>query len=464
MKVASLLAFRGADALHPASAPKRSFDATLALLLAAAAALALAAAEPRLASRRADAYYVVLDGSVSMTSRTCDAVARAQSLLAEAAPAAVRADHPLLPSGTGRADDGLPGSLEPHLDAARVRGFPGIVLVTDAAVEPMPGVAVIGPSEAASRNVAVSSVSLDGADAVVSLRNFSDREAEVTLRGGGGDRAVTVAARAIAVVRVPAPEPGMRARYAIAGSRDDLAADDVLEVERLGGIRRVRFERDVPCPRTEGALRASGALAVPGEDPEAVVRYAMPWAETGARPTLVIAPRPSEPNGEGAGLRLVAAGNDTLRGDVLVGGEGAVVLPSPGTTLVAPLRVAGAVGATWSDASGAVAVALPGLVVLTADPEDPRSDWHRDPSFPAWIASALDRLAGGPDRLVPMSPVPVAESDVVHPLPVTSSPERLREMVRHGEADEDPVPLGAWSAGAAGAMIAAACLLRTRRG
>ena len=56
-----------------------------------------------------------------------------------------------------------------------------------------------------------------------------------------------------------------------------------------------------------------------------------------------------------------------------------------------------------------VAVWLPRRVVTTLDPEAPSSSWHADPSFPVFVLSAFDHLAGGPDRLERVDAAPVTE-------------------------------------------------------
>jgi hypothetical protein len=79
VRVASLLPFRTAGGV-PARQPRRAFDLVLASLLAAAALLALSAAQPRFGSI-AESVYVVLDESPSGTARPADALRRAEELL-----------------------------------------------------------------------------------------------------------------------------------------------------------------------------------------------------------------------------------------------------------------------------------------------------------------------------------------------------------------------------------------------
>jgi len=152
----------------------------------------------------------------------------------------------------------------------------------------------------------------------------------------------------------------------------------------------------------------------------------------------------------------------SVRGDAVIGrGALAGVLPAPSTTLVASRRYSGG-DETWSDAEGVLATMTKDAVVLAVDPEDPRSDWHRDPSFPAFIAAALDHLAGGPDRLVPTYAVPPSESGVVHEPPRTSSSDELRAVLRPGGAAPDAARPARWLALAAGALLVASVFVRVR--
>src|SRR5213075_2579771 len=81
---------------------------------------------------------------------------------------------------------------------------------------------------------------------------------------------------------------------------------------------------------------------------------------------------------------------DLVRGDAVVGrGSWAEALPGPATTLVVSARpkqdVFGRDGA-WSDRDGILLSVRENRVFVAVDPEDPRGDWARDPSFPALVA------------------------------------------------------------------------------
>jgi hypothetical protein len=473
VRVASLLAFRGASATTPSSAPRAALDWRIAFVLAAMTLLALGASGPAIGASRGEAFYVVVDGSASMSARTCDAAERAERLLREAAPGAERVDRALRPPG---APDGLPESLAPHLDDARRRGFPGVVLVTDAPVAAMPGVAVIGPSAGAAANVSIASVTLDGDEAVVALRNHGAAGVVAQVRSGGASRDVEVPGGGIGTVRFPAPSPGEKAPERGAGPRrgppaafeivspaDDLAADDRITVERRGGARRIGGEL-VREAHLLAALRAVDArLVLPGPW-DAAVQFGGGVSPPGREPLLIVSPRnPTVLARERSRIRFDAQiGFRTVRGDEIVGrGEFADVLPSPGTTLVACGRLDGG-EPIWSDPNGVLAARDGDLIVVAIDPEDPRSDWHRDPSFPAFVAAALDRLTGGPDRLDPVASVPPSESDVVRDPPRTASTEDLRAVLRRAGPVPDAVRPARWLALAAALLLLCATLVPRR--
>jgi hypothetical protein len=458
VRVASLLAFHGAATTTPSAAPRRAFDLRLALVLGAMTLCALAAAAPTFGAIVAPAFYVVVDKSVSMTARTCDAEKRAESLLKDVSPDAGRFVHDL---ANADGTDGLPESLASRLEAARADGFPGVVLVTDTNAAEMPGVAIVGPSAVAASNVSVASAVLDGDDAVVSVRNFGAKDVTVKLACADVVRDVAVPAGGIGTARFAAPDRGEMATFEIASPPDDLAADDRLVVARRGGARRVGGDL-----RSEAhllaALRAAGAqVSAPGEC-DAVVQFGGGVTPLGSKPHFIVSPRnPTNLSSKPLRLRLDARiGFSTVRGDEIVGrGAFADVLPSPGTTLVACGRLDGG-EAIWSDAKGVLAARDGDLLVLAVDPEDPRSDWHRDPSFPAFVAAALDLVTDGPDRLVPLRAVAASESDVVHDPPETSSSEAIRAVMRPAGTDPGETHPARWLALAAAILLGAAAFVR----
>jgi len=455
VRVASLMAFSGAAETTPSSAPRRAVDWKLALVLTAMTLLAAAAAGPRFGTTRPAAFFVVVDGSVSTSARTCDAAKRASTLLSEAAPDAKRVDHAL---ASPNAADDLPGSLAPFLDVARREGFPGVVLATDARIEAAPGVAVIGPSAGATSNVAVASASLDGNEAIVALRNYGTKEVAVKARCADVTRDVVVPAGGAATARFAAPDRGEEATFEIVSPADDLESDDRLVVARRGGARRVALAASSNCPNLRSSLRAAGVEIAGGDSAaDVVVEYRTTASDSGGAPRLIVAPA-----ADVGGFRRSTAPDAVARGDAVVGrGEFGDVLPAPGTTLVAVSRLVGG-EAVWSDAQGVLAASTKDAVVLAVDPEDARGDWNRDPSFPAFVAAALDHLAGGPDRLVPVYAVPPSECDVVHDPPRTSSPDEIRAVMRPGGAAPDAVRPARWLALAAGALLAASVFIRGR--
>jgi hypothetical protein len=486
VRVASLLAFRGASTTQPSSAPRAALDWRIALVLAAMTLLAFAAAGPTFGSTRPDAFYVVIDESSSMARRGCDAVPRSGALLRAAAPSAVWEPCSLdgrtirtSPFPAGQVPfvkpppppDGLPESLGTNLEAARAQGFPGIVLVTDAPIEAMPGVALVGPSVGAKTNVAVEGAVLDGVEAVVVLRNHGAADVAVEARSSryeGPGRApahdsdvrqVTVPGRGVGVARFPAPEFGATTEYSIVSPKDDLGEDDTLIAGHVSGVRWAVLAR--ASDRIELALRAAGVAVVrsPVTLEYLSIARGLGPSDPYAGEKLVIA---IEAGTRVHGINAVAAKSEIVRGDAVVGrGELADVLPSPGVTLVARTRLVGGTP-MWSDAEGVLAATDDGVVVFAVDPDDPRSDWHRDPSFPAAIAAAIERAGGGRNRIVLLYAIPPPESDVVRDPPRTSSAQEIRAVMRPGGPAPEAIHPARWLA-LVGALLLLVAALVPRR-
>lgn len=458
VRVASLLAFRGAADARPTSAPRRRADVAFALTLAAMALLAVAAAGPGFGAAGTASVYVVVDRSVSMSARTCDAERRADDLLRDALPGAVAEHHDL-----GGAADGLPGSIAEHLERARREGYPGLVLVTDTTFPAISGVACVGPSQGATANVSIAGVALDGGDAVVSLRNYGRADVHVSVKSGAEEREVDVPEGGVAAARFPAPPYGartVRPAYEIVAPRDDLAADDRVEVFHRGGTPPVTFVGGAKaCPRLAAAVRAASPSAGGQSAIEIAYRAAPGDAprESGHSPRLVVAPTAST-----AGSIRATAAPRIVRGDEIVGhGDAAAVLPASGTSLAATGTLDGG-EPLWSCADGVLLAREPGLAVLAIDPEDPRSDWHRDPSFPVLVATALESLADGPDRIELLAAVPASESDVVREARPTASAEDVRAVARTAFDAPLVVRPAPWIAGAAALLLLVAALLPRR--
>jgi hypothetical protein len=452
VRVASLLAFRGAADARTSSAPRRAADMPFLLTLAAMTLLALAAAGPGFGTSGTASVYVVVDRSLSMTAGTCDAESRADGVLRAAAPGAAAERHDLV-----GAADGLPGSLAEHLDRAQREGYAGIVVVTDAPFAAIPGVACIGPSRGASANVSIAAAALDGDDAIVSLRNHGGADVRVTVRSDAEERGADVPAGGVASVRFTAPARGARAAYEIAAPRDDLSADDRVEAVRRGGVARVTFAGGADaCPRLAAAARAACPASGAGER-GVEIAYRGSAGGAGDVPRFVVAPAPSA-----AGAIRATSSPRAVRGDEIVGhGPTADVLPASGTSLVATGALEGG-EVLWSSREGSLLAWAPGLAVLAVDPEDPRSDWHRDASFPVLVAAALESLAGGPDRLVPSSTVAASESDVVREPRATSAPDEIRALVRPAADAPGRVRTAPWIA-ALGALLLVAAAALSRR-
>lgn len=453
LRVASLLPFRAAPAQAP-SRPRRAVDLRLAAVLAALTLLALSGAGPALGETRPASIFVVVDDSASMSARTCDAVSRAETLLARAVPGAVRDVRPL---GSAGGADGLPGSLAPHLEAARAAGHAGLVLVTDALVPPLRDVAVVGPSRGARANVSVAGAALEGGRLVVGVRNHGSEPTRVRVEVGDASAAEAVVAPG-AVANLDAGAAGSQSAVRAVAPEDDFAGDDAVLVRRTGGARAVRIVAPGGAPRTEAALRAIGVRIV-GEGDASDARVLVRPGPTTApdRPAIVFVPGTESRSGS---VRLVAAGAGTVTGDAVAGSpEFAGVLPAPPTRLVASGRLDGG-ASVWEDASGVLVASEERAVVLALDPEDAGSDWHLDPSFPVLLAASLDRLCGGPDRIEVLARCPAAESEVVHEPPATAGDDAIRALVRPAGPGPRARRPARWLAAAAALLLLFAAIRR----
>jgi len=451
VRVASLLAFRGAADTQPSSSPRRAADVPFVLTLAAMALLALAAAGPGFGAPGSATFYVVVDRSASMSARTCDAERRIDEALRSAVPGADVVRHDL-----AGAADGLPGSLAEHVARARREGFPGVVVATDAAFSAIAGVACVGPSRGAAANVSVAAAALDADAVVLTVRNHGREAARVRVRSGGDEREVDVAAGGVASARFTSPPRGAGAIYEIASPQDDLAADDRVEVVRRGGVPRVTFAGGADaCPRLAAAVRAARPAAAGEGGIE--VAYRGTAGDAPDVPRLVVAP----PASAAGAIRATASPSAVRGGEVVGHGDAASVLPASGTSLAATGTLTGG-EPLWSSAAGVLLARAPRLAVLAVDPEDPHSDWHRDPSFPVLVASVLETLADGPDRLEAVSAVPPAESDVVREPRPTSLPAELRAVVRPAADAPLVVRPAAWIAGVAALLLVVAAALPRR--
>jgi len=328
----------------------------------------------------------------------------------------------------------------------------------------MQDVAIVGPSAGAAANVAIASAVLDGDEAVVSVRNYGTKDVAVKLACADVARDVAVPAGGAAAARFAAPDRGEMATFTITSPQDDLAGDDRLVVTRMGGARRVSLAASKgSCPHLESALRAAGVDVASNGPSDVDVTYGRSIAAAVRRPRLVVLAPPFTTSTGDARAAIGAADaprSETLTGAQVVGhGAFAEVLPAPATVLAATSRLVGG-DAAWSAEDGVIVASSSDLLVLAVDPEDPRSDWHRDPSFPAFIAAALDALTGGPDRLVPLGAIAASESDVVHEPPNTSSADEIRAVMRPAGADPYAVRPARWMALAAAILLGAAAFVR----
>jgi hypothetical protein len=220
-----------------------------------------------------------------------------------------------------------------------------------------------------------------------------------------------------------------------------------LRVVRQGGVRRVRIGGPgAAAPRLRSLLQTLGIEVVEAALDEPDVEIVVGGDAS--------APIPSDvPQ-----LRLAAstAGATERRldgGRIASAGVLADAVPSPGVTLVSMGRWssldAAALG-SWRTVDGAVAAASERLVVCTLDPEAEASTWHHDPSFPVFVASALEHLVGGADRIEMVDGLPRHELLREQPVPPPAEVAAVRSLVR--PAHEDPTT---WSPATALVLLAA---------
>jgi aerotolerance regulator-like protein len=443
-RVASLLLYRRAALDGVSSVPRRRFDVTLWCVLGATALLAVAAAGPVVGMEPPSAI-VVVDRSVSMARHAASVEGRVPALLGAAAGTPVSVVlHDL--GGPAPLADRLPGSLAPHLAHARSLGYPGIVLISDRAMDIGPDVVVIGPDALPARNVGILDAFLDaGGGTSVRVRNHGG--GPVTLRvvdGDGRSAEVALAAREEVVLAMPAVQRDLDLRLAAEDGgewSDDLPEDDHLAARIAGGVQRVRLAGAARAPRTELALSAVCDEVVTGvgvADAVVVIDGDVP------ADVAVVEFVSGEPTHLDAS-QVVAHGD----------GLGAF-LPSPARRLVATGRIAGKGTAVWSGPGGALVTAGDRRVTIALDPEHADSTWHLDPSFPVLLAAALDHVVGGPERLVPNGPI-VPESEGALPTELVATPDAdaLRRIIRDPRAAAD-ASLATWLALIAAGLIGVA--------
>lgn len=450
VRVASVLPFRADPGAPEEVSARRRIDVVLVLTVLSIAGLALAAAGPS-GPRAPEEVLLLADRSASTEALDDRGVAvgasareRARRLVAEEAPGAVIVERDLDPARLAEA-----------LAALRAEGRPGAVVATDGAIPEVPGFVVVGPDRPAGPNAALTNAALDGAEAVVAVTNFGPDALEAGVSDGTTERRVAVAAGGTAEVRFPAPPPGAKARYAL---RDggSLARDDALDVVRRGGVARVRVESVRPVPRLERALRAATSGDGAAGTSEVVVRYGGRLRRESV-PVLHVAPDGADAD---APVSVVArsgpgeAERTAVDASRLAGtGPLATALPRPSTTLAATRGFAG--GDPFLVADDLVLGAkAPGLVALAVDPEASPDGASPDPWFAVLVASALDHLAGGPDRLDVATRDPRSESDLPRTLPAEPAPGAVRACVR-GRAGSTAG--GTASPAAALAALGAAC-------
>jgi hypothetical protein len=453
LRVASVLPFRAPPGAPAESARRRGSDPVLVLTLAAITALALAAAGPvgrapppavlLLADRSPSTEAVGPDGRTVLDA----ALARARRLLADAAAGAEVVERAF--------DPAHPAEV---LDAMRAEGFERAVVATDGAIPAVPEFVRVGPEAPAGPNVALAGAALDADEIAVVVANHGPADVTATLRAGSAEVRVAVPARSLAEARLPAPAPGASARVALSPG-GSLARDDTLEVSRLGGARSVRLEAARAAPEIERILRAVTGGSRGRGTAEVVVRYGGAVRADASR-VLHLAPDDAAPDSPIA-LEEGGAPESVPGADVTGTGPLAAALPQPATTLAVTRRPVG--GETFlRDSRGTLGAAVPGLVVLAVEPGSGPASAAGDPWLVVLCAAAIDRLAGGPDR-VESSPLTPEESDVPSAAPPAPDAAALRACVRSSRPSGDPAGGPATALAAFGALCAAGAAWAGRR-
>lgn len=412
--VASLLPFVGAPANEARAAQRRTLDGELVCTLLAATALAFAVAAPVTGSRQQH-LIVVHDNSPSMhalrvsgASGIAEASARLEAAAGDLTISTSMLRRGISSSQSGRNEaplraDGLPESLLSHLERARARGAPGLVLLTDRDVPVGDDVLVVRPLTDPAPSARIVGAALASPDSVAVLLDAGDlgaAEVVVTLVGEGvmEERRVAMPTE---IVTLPAPAAGsfeVTARWLAADGAVLANGDrhaDRLEARRSGRVASVLL--DGRAPRLAAALRALGVDVQPG----------------GGQPPSGAYARLRGPDGRQVVFSGgVTAANPLTVADVDWRGSFAGVQPRSDTRLFARGRIAPSAEFVHEDLVRDRASSLlraSDVIRTTLDPESAASTWHRDPSFVVFAGALLDWLSGGPDRVRVIRAVPPDE-------------------------------------------------------
>ena len=486
--VASVAALRGAQLEARGVRACRTPDLDLVLLLGAIVALAFSAAGPRWGGG-APALLVAVDTSASMLARapSGEAIGDVAWKSVRARLAALRSDLEVVvvdlgapragrrsaladavaPVASASRADGLPGALAPVLARARADGFPGVLLVTDRPLDNASDVVASGPGVAAVPHAGLIDIVLDGDGARVTVDRARGGAGVLRVSGPGvpiQEWAVPVGDGYV-VVTVGAPPRDMRATYELL--TDGGAQTAALDVQRVGGVRAVRLvERASRAARVRALLSTLGidvvAERLAAVDAEVLVGgVAAPLAGDDPPRLHLAAAVGGDTNVEvSRAAPMVAAGRITGTGVL------AEAAPAPGVAMVCTGVLSAStdgVAGLWDTPDGALAVALPRVVLTTLDPEADASRWHTDPSFPVFLLAAFEHLAGGRDRLEVLDRTP--PSELAHPespVPVAEV-ARLAALVRSPDRDPATSSAGAGLAAAGAALLLAATLRGTGR-
>jgi len=426
--VPSLIPWKAAaGAARPEGRRRVLIDWALVLQLAAAAAVVLGAAGPRVGGRPAGArpVVIVLDNSASMGAGSRFRQARERLIAELAGPerpqyrlaaAVATAPRPRILTGGGdnvpfgRLDDIRPvpasGDLAGAVAAARAAGGPDalIVVASDDLTPldnlPADNLVTIRVGQPV-RNLGIVAAAVEGGKVFAAVRNASaaPENARLTLtlppsvkEPDTREATIEAGGRAAFTLQLPA---NTTEQIELRLPSDDLEADNVVRLSAEPPPRPVFAGR--PAPSFARALRALGfaepaASATEAAAPVGLLVACGQWPRAGGRFTFVIDP----PAGEWSGVR---AGGEAAPAELRLGDGDPDFFPGAGAlsfhaASVRKLEARGGRVLLGTPERPQIVLSADGSAcVLGFDPE--ATEWVKHASFPVFLA----RLAESSDRL-----------------------------------------------------------------
>ncbi len=472
--VSSIDALRDDAASAPRAAPARRFDAALATTLVALAALACAAAGPRLHDAP-PRVLVGVDGRAAF--RALDAEGRVlESVALDALVAAVHEVDPEaridivsldapnaepVDVAAWRARERAAGTARASTvglalrAAAERRG--GALVLSDRELAGAPGLLVRGAGRPCGPDAAIVAAALDGAELVVHVRRAPGlvQALRVTAGDAATETAVPDGAGPL-TVRLAAPAAAGAVRVERVGPPDAFDGDDVFTVAAPRAAPRVRVEGapERLARRLERLVGALGWELAGGHDPAlpdvrvVVGGEGRRGADVAGRVLRLAL------EGDGDAARLVAGAETVPGARLAASGVLSDVLFAPATQLpvTGTLEVRADARGVLAGPGGAVAVAWDGGVECTLDPRGDDA-WLDDPA----AAVLFLRACGGVDAWAVSDECAEALPRAAGDVPAVTTAADVRALLRPVATRDDDAPaaVAAWI-GAAALAIALA--------